>query len=110
MQFVLRCIGWSLGEHGEFCKFENLEVVTRIPLMVYYPGMTDGAKSWKMKWNEAQTFPFIDVLKDPHHPITKGKLSSGLCAKTSGQIVIRCLRRIRTFWRDRLAESLMRLG
>jgi len=59
-----------LGEHGEFCKYENLEVVTRIPMMVYIPGVTNDAKSWKIKWNsEAQTFPFIDVLKDPHRPL-----------------------------------------
>ena len=56
--------GWSLGEHGEFCKFENLEVVTRIPLVVYVPGLTDRS-GVQGKENRLQTsiFPFIDVLK-----------------------------------------------
>uniref|UniRef100_H2YQV4 Iduronate 2-sulfatase n=1 Tax=Ciona savignyi TaxID=51511 RepID=H2YQV4_CIOSA len=33
--------GWSLGEHGDWCKYENFEVVTRVPLLVHIPGMTD---------------------------------------------------------------------
>ena len=61
-----------MGEHGEFCKFENLEVVTRIPLLVYVPGLTDRF-SRKAK-NEK--FQFIDVLKNPRTGIPeKGNVS-----------------------------------
>jgi len=37
MSFLKDCcflLGWSLGEHGEFAKYENMEVTTRIPMMV----------------------------------------------------------------------------
>ena len=27
--------GWSLGEHGEWSKYSNFDVATRVPLMVY---------------------------------------------------------------------------
>ncbi|XP_075429400.1 iduronate 2-sulfatase [Ascaphus truei] len=33
--------GWSLGEHGEWAKYSNFDVATRVPLMFYVPGVTD---------------------------------------------------------------------
>ena len=51
-----------MGEHGDFAKYENLEVVTRVPLLVYVPGITDGGESRKQ---QGQIFPFQDVLKNP---------------------------------------------
>ncbi|XP_037367740.1 iduronate 2-sulfatase isoform X3 [Talpa occidentalis] len=32
--------GWSLGEHGEWAKYSNFDVSTRVPLMFYVPGRT----------------------------------------------------------------------
>ncbi|XP_051824517.1 iduronate 2-sulfatase [Antechinus flavipes] len=32
--------GWSLGEHGEWAKYSNYDVATRVPLMFYVPGKT----------------------------------------------------------------------
>ncbi|XP_053328876.1 iduronate 2-sulfatase [Spea bombifrons] len=32
--------GWSLGEHGEWAKYSNFDVTTRVPLMFYVPGVT----------------------------------------------------------------------
>ncbi|KAM9577170.1 iduronate 2-sulfatase isoform 2-T2 [Trichechus inunguis] len=32
--------GWSLGEHGEWAKYSNFDVTTRVPLMFYVPGRT----------------------------------------------------------------------
>ena len=29
--------GWSLGEHGEWAKYSNYDVATRVPLMIYSP-------------------------------------------------------------------------
>lgn len=47
--------GWSLGEHGEWAKYSNFDVATRVPLMFYVPGVTAETKP-------AKTFPFIDVF------------------------------------------------
>ncbi|KAM4696106.1 iduronate 2-sulfatase [Rhinophrynus dorsalis] len=33
--------GWSLGEHGEWAKYSNFDVTTRVPLMFYVPGVTN---------------------------------------------------------------------
>lgn len=32
--------GWALGEHGEWAKYSNFDVATRVPLMFYVPGKT----------------------------------------------------------------------
>ncbi|CAD5124726.1 DgyrCDS12996 [Dimorphilus gyrociliatus] len=46
--------GWSLGEHGEWSKFSNFEVSTRVPLLLHLP--SEG--SFK--------FNFVDALKTPN--------------------------------------------
>nr|XP_046262551.1 iduronate 2-sulfatase [Scatophagus argus] len=49
--------GWSLGEHGEWAKYSNFDVATRVPLIFYVPGVTA-----VHDWLGGPTFPFIDVL------------------------------------------------
>lgn len=34
--------GWHLGDHGLWTKHTNFEQATRLPLMIYYPGMKPG--------------------------------------------------------------------
>ncbi|XP_017675243.1 PREDICTED: iduronate 2-sulfatase [Lepidothrix coronata] len=47
--------GWSLGEHGEWAKYSNFDVATRVPLMFYVPGMTTSSVSQGMR-----VFPYLD--------------------------------------------------
>ncbi|XP_068553479.1 iduronate 2-sulfatase [Anas acuta] len=47
--------GWSLGEHGEWAKYSNFDVATRVPLMFYVPGMTSAAAS-----QQRRIFPYLD--------------------------------------------------
>ncbi|KAM8800079.1 iduronate 2-sulfatase [Eudromia elegans] len=47
--------GWSLGEHGEWAKYSNFDVATRVPLMFYVPGMTSSSASRGEK-----VFPYLD--------------------------------------------------
>ncbi|CAJ1057922.1 iduronate 2-sulfatase isoform X2 [Xyrichtys novacula] len=49
--------GWSLGEHGEWAKYSNFDVTTRVPLVYYVPGITT-----IREWLGEPTFPFIDVF------------------------------------------------
>ncbi|XP_062440484.1 iduronate 2-sulfatase [Rhea pennata] len=46
--------GWSLGEHGEWAKYSNFDVATRVPLMFYVPGMTSSAGQGE------KIFPYLD--------------------------------------------------
>lgn len=36
--------GWSLGDHGEWCKHSNFEVVNNTPLIISGPGIKKGLK------------------------------------------------------------------
>ncbi|XP_069749590.1 iduronate 2-sulfatase isoform X2 [Narcine bancroftii] len=47
--------GWSLGEHGEWAKYSNFDVATRVPLMFYVPGLTATLPLPKQR-----VFPFIN--------------------------------------------------
>ncbi|XP_014116416.1 PREDICTED: iduronate 2-sulfatase isoform X1 [Pseudopodoces humilis] len=47
--------GWSLGEHGEWAKYSNFDVATRVPLMFYVPGMTTSPVSQR-----ARVFPYLN--------------------------------------------------
>nr|XP_039260210.1 iduronate 2-sulfatase-like isoform X2 [Styela clava]XP_039260211.1 iduronate 2-sulfatase-like isoform X3 [Styela clava] len=41
--------GWSLGDHGDWCKFENLEPVTRVPFLFHIPQMTTTSSNFKFQ-------------------------------------------------------------
>nr|XP_055034021.1 iduronate 2-sulfatase isoform X1 [Misgurnus anguillicaudatus] len=60
--------GWSLGEHGEWAKYSNFDVATRVPLIVFKPGVTSPLPSPGEK-----TFPFIDVFQSTRERFGKGQ-------------------------------------
>lgn len=62
--------GWSLGEHGEWAKYSNFDVATRVPLIFYVPSVT----SWST-WLQDSTFPFIDVVTQPQLRFENNKVT-----------------------------------
>ncbi|XP_025086597.1 LOW QUALITY PROTEIN: iduronate 2-sulfatase-like [Pomacea canaliculata] len=67
--------GWQLGEHQEWCKHDNFEITTRVPMFVYIPGTT------APKAPPGQLFPFFDPFEalrsDYKAPaMTSGRLST----------------------------------
>lgn len=54
---LLLIAGWSLGEHGEWAKYSNFDVTTRVPLIFYVPGVNRFSD-----WLGEFTFSFVDVL------------------------------------------------
>ncbi|XP_073399696.1 iduronate 2-sulfatase [Dendrobates tinctorius] len=60
--------GWSLGEHGEWAKYSNFDVATRVPLMFYVPGIT------ATKQTQNNIFPYIDPFSIESMRKTPGKI------------------------------------
>ena len=56
--FLPLSAGWSLGEHGEWAKYSNFDVATRVPLIFYVPGVTH----YQQNWLGMSAFPYIDAL------------------------------------------------
>uniref|UniRef100_A0A672MTS1 Iduronate 2-sulfatase n=1 Tax=Sinocyclocheilus grahami TaxID=75366 RepID=A0A672MTS1_SINGR len=55
------------GEHGEWAKYSNFDVATRVPLIVYKPGVTS-----RFPRPGEKTFPFIDVFQGTWEQFGKG--------------------------------------
>ncbi|XP_077466380.1 iduronate 2-sulfatase-like [Stigmatopora argus] len=51
--------GWSLGEHGEWAKYSNFDVATRVPLIFYVPEPSGPYRGF-----ESPSFPFMDVFRE----------------------------------------------
>uniref|UniRef100_A0A3B4D5J5 Iduronate 2-sulfatase n=1 Tax=Pygocentrus nattereri TaxID=42514 RepID=A0A3B4D5J5_PYGNA len=59
--------GWSLGEHGEWAKYSNFDVATRVPLIVYKPGVTS-----PLPRPGEKTFSYVDVFENTQEQFGKG--------------------------------------
>ncbi|KAM6061195.1 iduronate 2-sulfatase isoform 1-T1 [Chlamydotis macqueenii] len=68
--------GWSLGEHGEWAKYSNFDVATRVPLMFYVPGLTTSSVS-----EGERVFPYLDPFSH----------SSGLVPQEQSKKVVELL-------------------
>uniref|UniRef100_A0A672YHB2 Iduronate 2-sulfatase n=1 Tax=Sphaeramia orbicularis TaxID=375764 RepID=A0A672YHB2_9TELE len=55
--------GWSLGEHGEWAKYSNFDVATRVPLIFYVPNVHYA------KWPTFRVY--LPFLNSPHTRWTK---------------------------------------
>ncbi|XP_064319251.1 iduronate 2-sulfatase [Phalacrocorax carbo] len=60
--------GWSLGEHGEWAKYSNFDVATRVPLMFYVPGMTTSSVSQRER-----VFPYLDPFSHILRKVPEGR-------------------------------------
>ncbi|XP_072386181.1 iduronate 2-sulfatase isoform X2 [Diabrotica undecimpunctata] len=40
LKFPRWYLSWSIGEHGEFAKYSNFDVATRVPLLIHVPGLS----------------------------------------------------------------------
>jgi iduronate 2-sulfatase len=60
-------LGWSLGEHGEWAKFSNYEVSTRVPLIIHVPGLTTQGLHTKTLVELVDVFPTLTELLNLGH-------------------------------------------
>ncbi|XP_075043431.1 iduronate 2-sulfatase [Mixophyes fleayi] len=62
--------GWSLGEHGEWAKYSNFDVTTRVPLMFYIPGVTNTGRP------QQNIFTYIDPFSVEARRTLPGKIKT----------------------------------
>ncbi|XP_063793464.1 iduronate 2-sulfatase isoform X2 [Pseudophryne corroboree] len=62
--------GWSLGEHGEWAKYSNFDVTTRVPLMFYIPGVTNTGQP------QQNIFMYIDPFSREARRKLPGKIKT----------------------------------
>ncbi|XP_061862904.1 iduronate 2-sulfatase [Colius striatus] len=60
--------GWSLGEHGEWAKYSNFDVATRVPLMFYVPGVTTSSVG-----QGDRVFPYLDPFNHISGLVPQGR-------------------------------------
>ncbi|XP_056394409.1 iduronate 2-sulfatase [Hyla sarda] len=57
--------GWSLGEHGEWAKYSNFDVATRVPLIFYVPGMTTSRQTQQNIFTYRDPFNIKTIKNTP---------------------------------------------
>lgn len=65
--------GWALGEHGEWAKYSNFDVATRVPLLVYVPGRTA-----PLPKAGGRLFPYIDPFASASESMEPGRQAGDL--------------------------------
>ncbi|KAM5128918.1 iduronate 2-sulfatase isoform 1-T2 [Callospermophilus lateralis] len=65
--------GWALGEHGEWAKYSNFDITTRVPLMFYVPGRTALLPKAGEKF-----FPYLDPFDSTTELMEPGRQTMDL--------------------------------
>ncbi|XP_007458981.1 PREDICTED: iduronate 2-sulfatase isoform X2 [Lipotes vexillifer] len=65
--------GWALGEHGEWAKYSNFDVTTRVPLVFYVPGRTAPLPAAGDK-----LFPYLDPFDSISESVEPGRQARDL--------------------------------
>ncbi|XP_059993394.1 iduronate 2-sulfatase isoform X2 [Lagenorhynchus albirostris] len=65
--------GWALGEHGEWAKYSNFDVTTRVPLLFYVPGRTAPLPA-----AGDRLFPYLDPFDSISESVEPGRQTGDL--------------------------------
>ncbi|KAG5893571.1 hypothetical protein JTB14_028338 [Gonioctena quinquepunctata] len=73
--------GWSWGEHGEFSKFSNFKVATRVPLLIHVPGLSNRKIILDSLVELVDLFPTLVDLTQVSHPLDR-------CSKNNSENLV----------------------
>lgn len=76
--------GWSMSEHGEFSKYSNFDVATRVPLIIHVPGVTNLQSVSKEIVELVDLFPTLVDLTELTNPLEvclTGNVNLKLCTE-----------------------------
>ncbi|CAG9836093.1 unnamed protein product [Diabrotica balteata] len=75
--------GWSIGEHGEFAKYSNFDVATRVPLLIRVPGLSTTKVIVEKPVELVDIFPTLVDLTQVSSPLKTcpEKASEMLCTE-----------------------------
>ncbi|KAK9875806.1 hypothetical protein WA026_009593 [Henosepilachna vigintioctopunctata] len=61
--------GWSAGEHGEFSKYSNFDIATRVPLIIHVPHLSEREVIIEQLTELVDLFPTLVDLTQVAHAI-----------------------------------------
>ncbi|CAG9864334.1 unnamed protein product [Phyllotreta striolata] len=63
--------GWSIGEHGEFAKYSNFDIATKVPLLIHVPRLSNTEIIFNNPVELVDIFPTLVDLTQISQPLKK---------------------------------------
>ncbi|XP_057658384.1 plipastatin synthase subunit A [Diorhabda carinulata] len=80
--------GWSIGEHGEFSKYNNYDVATKVPLLIRVPGLSEREVIFQQPVELVDVFPTLVDLTQISSPLKTCPLKKVDITCTEGKSLI----------------------
>lgn len=91
--------GWSIGEHGEFAKYSNFDIATRVPLIIQVPSLVRNMEVVNELVELVDLFPTLVDLTQvssslPECPMGRPKMERCTEGRSLVQVMVSTLQKL----------------